>query len=771
MKKLILLLFVFFVAAAPAYAQKSFDMRYNEAVEYYTSKQYDKAIKVLDAAKKSPGVTKDQIAKANRLKSQCQASKQKQSDLNLSKESVFAPGIGQTDSIYVTAGKKWEVTSCPAWCETWKEDDVLFIEVLPNKESTPKKGIIEVSMGKERTAYILVSQEKRLDINCPVRVLTRPERAMVYIDSNQGMLSEDFVLSEGKHRIRIEKSGYERKDTTVVIGKENQDGAVYEFALKPLFATITVDVKPAEGYSFDVDPTLDISGNEVNLHPSIVQHFDVDKDISYYSIYDGNVIPLHPGQYVLRVAAKGFVPEKKNIEAVKAQNNHYEFTLVPICGTLSVSDEENAAGAVVFVDNKEVGTVPLEGVTLKTGVHVIRIQKPGHMTENEEYEVEVFEDKNTEYKVVMQRYGEYSLTSDPAYCKIYLDGKYEGTTPLQLRLKEGVHKLRAEKNGFYPVEQSLIPDLDNSAVIDIHLSLENAYPMTITCDKDSMDVVVSKGAGKNRVVYAEGVKTPATVQLPLSKTPYHLEILKSDKKTAYKGNFLFSKQQNNKVKVLTWTDGTPIISANWFLIKPSAFETLTTDIESGAKKPFQRVADASLSSLRILPGLTTNLVKASLFFQTDSSHLIYNEGENNELTLRDTGYKDVVMLPAFSILLINEEFRVGGSVLPFMDVDFLATYAWYPNLTKILPFTHMSGHDVFFGVELSSRMKIINFNLKAGMQGLFDGKANICRPGATNVTNGVYSTVDCTQPLQFVVTAGFTLGAGNSRGQNILRVF
>ena len=768
MKKLTLLLFVFLLAAAPAYAQKSFDMRYNEAVEYYTSKQYDKAIKVLDAAKKSPGVTKDQIAKANRLKSQCQASKQKQSDLNLSKESVFAPGIGQTDSIYVTAGKKWEVTSCPAWCETWKEDDVLFIEVLPNKESTPKKGIIEVSMGKERTAYILVSQEKRLDINCPVRVLTRPERAMVYIDSNQGMLSEDFVLSEGKHRIRIEKSGYERKDTTVVIGKENQDGAVYEFALKPLFATITVDVKPAEGYSFDVDPTLDISGNEVNLHPSIVQHFNVDKDISYYSIYDGNVIPLHPGQYVLRVAAKGFVPEKKNIEAVKAQNNHYEFTLVPVCGTLSVSDEENAAGAVVFVDNKEVGTVPLEGVTLKTGVHVIRIQKPGHMTENEEYEVEVFEDKNTEYKVVMQRYGEFALTSDPAYCKIYLDGEYAGTTPLQLRLKEGVHNLRAEKNGFYPVEQSLVPDLDDRVVTNIHLSLENAYPLTISCDRDSLDIVVSKGTGKNRVVYAEGVKTPATVQLPLSKTPYHLEILRSDNKTAYKGNFLFSKQASDKVKVLTWTDGTPFLTANVFVLGPK--EKIPV-----LGKDFRRIGDASLSSMRLLPGLTTNLAKASLFTGDAAAHVTYpaNDKYKNPLQPTDTedGYKDVAVIPAFSILLINEEFRVGGSVLPFLDVDFLATYAWYPNLTKILPFTHMSGHDVFFGVELSSRMKIINFNLKAGMQGLFDGKANICRPGTATVTNGVYTTVDCTQPLQFVVTAGFTLGSGNCRGQNILRVF
>ena len=769
MKKLILLLFVFLLAAAPAYAQKSFDMRYNEAVEYYTTKQFDKAIAVLDAAKKSPGVTKDQIAKANRLRSQCQASKQKLSDLNLSKESVFAPGIGQVDSIYVTAGKAWEVTSCPAWCDTWKEDDVLFIEVLPNKDSAPKKGIIEVSMGKERTAYILVSQEKRLDINCPVRVLTRPERAMIFIDSNQGMLSEDFVLAEGKHRIRIEKNGFERKDTTVVIDQKNQDGAVFEFNLKPLFATISVDIKPEDGYYFDVDPTLDISGNEVNLHPSIVKRFNVDQDISYYSLYDGNVIPLHPGQYVLRVGAQGFVSQKRNIEAVRAGNQHFEFKLTPVTGSLSVSDEENAAGAVVFVDNREVGTVPLDDVTLKTGSHMLRLEKPGHMTDYEEYEVEVIEGKNTEFKAVMQPFSEYSLTSEPAYCKIYVDGEYAGTTPLRLRLREGEHKIHIEKNGYYPTDRYLTPTFETE-VEEMQINLENAYPLLVSCDKDSIDVIISKGTGKNKVVYAEDIKTPATVQIPLSKTPYHIELVRSDKKPAYKGNFLFSKKSSNKVKILTWADGTPFITANGFIVRPNNIETLPAS--SGVLKPYQRVADATLSSMRLFPGMTTSLVKAGLFLQTDASHITYPASSKykEDLKFGDGGYSDTMMIPALSILLINEEFRVGGAVLPFMDVDLLATYAWYPSLTKILPFSHMSGHDVFFGVEVSSRMKVFNVNVKAGMQGLFDGKANICRPGVTGV-DGAYSIVDCSQPLQFVVTAGFTLGGGNCRGQNILRVF
>ena len=45
MKKFVLLLVVLLLTVSQALAQKSFDMRYSEAVEYYTGKQYDLAIK------------------------------------------------------------------------------------------------------------------------------------------------------------------------------------------------------------------------------------------------------------------------------------------------------------------------------------------------------------------------------------------------------------------------------------------------------------------------------------------------------------------------------------------------------------------------------------------------------------------------------------------------------------------------------------------------------------------------------------------------------
>ena len=104
MKKIFLLLVVLLLTVSQGLAQKSFDMRYSEAVEYYTGKQYDLAIKTLEAAKKAPGVTSDQKAQADRLLRQCRSALAKLGDLNLSKETILAPGEGVRDSIYVTAG-------------------------------------------------------------------------------------------------------------------------------------------------------------------------------------------------------------------------------------------------------------------------------------------------------------------------------------------------------------------------------------------------------------------------------------------------------------------------------------------------------------------------------------------------------------------------------------------------------------------------------------------------------------------------------------------
>ncbi len=767
MKKLVMILLAVVLTAAPAFAQKSFTMRYNEAVEYYTSKKYDKAITVLEAAKKSPGVTKAQITQANKLLNQCRSAKQKLADLNLSKEVLNFEGDGQTDSIYVTAGKKWDVTDAPDWLEVWAESDVLYVKAGSNESGDARKGTIEVSMGKERTAYVLVTQEKRLETVGSVAIRTIPDRAFIYVDREAGMLSERFELREGKHTIRIEKNGYERKDTTVVIGRNVDKGEIeYVFRLTPTFSTISVDIRPEEGYTFDSYPTLDVSGNAVNLHPSVIKSFNVDKDINYYEMYDGNRITLHPGQYVLKVEAEGFIPQTRDISVAKGAHGDFEFVLTPVTGTLSLSDEEYAEGAVAFLDDVKVGTVPVDGLKVKSGNHVLRFEKEGFMTSEPEYVITVPENKEAVFKVTMQRYSAYNVVTDPAYCKIYLDGKYQGAAPVRLILNEGEHGIRIEKNGYYPVEKWIIPDFATVEHTD-SITLVQSYPLLITADKDSLGITIYKGSGNSKVVYAGGVKTPATVNIPVSDTPYKLELTRNNRKRAWKGNIHFKDPDKSHVNLLSWGTSSTILGADWYAVAPKA------DFSSSLNKGYYRLAEGKFGGIDIFPGLTTYAFKASAFMQSDpSQQLVYPEPAPAE-----ADYKNVTWLPALSTFFINEEFRLGGALLHHLDANLLVTYAWNPglrfmsSLEQMFCFSHMEGHDVFIGGEINSRIKVINAHVKAGMQGYW-GKANICRPG--EIKNETPDTRFVSVPyknVQFVVTLGFTLGVGGTRGQNILRIF
>ena len=769
MKKLILLLLTLFVVSMPLYAQKSFDMRYNEAVEYYTTKQYDLAIKTLESAKKAPGVTKDQTTKADRLIRQCRSALTKLADLNLSKESLLAPGSGMRDSIYVTAGKQWEVTATPEWCSTSVDMDVLRITVDPNPFDEPRKGVIEVSMGKERTAYVLVNQEPKREITHQVYIRTVPERSIIFIDQNTGMLADQFTLSEGEHHVRIEKNGFERIDTMLVVPRNPSSADLYHrIELAPAFAMISVDIKPEEGLYFDSVTKLDISGIPVNLQPSQMKSFNVDQEISYYNLYEGNLIPLHPGQYVIRAESDGFKFGVQNIKIDKGETVHLDFTLSAIYGMLTVQDAENAGGARLFIDEKEVGEVPFFG-KVKTGHHTLRVEKEGFLPELERYEFDIDEEKDLLVNVSMKRYGTYHITSDPAYCRVSVNGEPVGTTPLKLKLREGYHVLQYEKEGYFPRSEEFVAQ--GGGEQEHRITLDKTYPLVVSSDVDSLKITISQGKGKNRVVYVDNVKTPAVVELPASNSLYRVQLTRSNLTKAYEGYFRYGGKRE-RLNLLSYSkEDFRFLGANYYLKRPAPCFAQMAD--NPLKKDFQRIGDVSFAELRIFPGMTTCVLKGTMFWQTDPSQRIsYYNAKGNPVTNEDP-YVNTTFIPAISALFINGEFRMGGAIHNNADICLMTSYAWYPPLTKMLRLTHMSGHDVFVGGEVSSRIPIFNVNIKAGMQ-FFYGQANILSPVKTSNVSDQYYSQSYVVPYnkaEFVVTVGFKLGDKDSKGNNILRIF
>lgn len=772
MKRIVILIIAFLLLMPMvSYAQKSFDMRYNEAIEYYTSRQYDLAIKTLDAAKKTPGVTSGQISRANMLINQCQAAKRKLNDLNLSKEQIMFSGTAQRDSIYVTAGKPWTITAQPDWCRTSIEEDILFIDIDANEDTQQRSGVIEVSMGKERTAYILVTQDKRSDIIRKVRIRTQPARSIVFIDQENGVLSENFNLAEGSHKVKIEKTGYEQKDTTIVVTADaTEDELDFLINMVPSFAMIQVNIEPEEGDYFDETPTMDISGRSVDLHPSKINSFNVDQNITYYELYENNVIPLHPGQYVIRVESSGFKGVTENVNISKGEKKVLNITLPAIKSYFSIQDAENATGAKVIIDDKEVGLVPIQNIMIKAGRHKLRVEKPHFLPEMDEYEFFLNEAEALTMNISMKRYSTYNLTSNPPYSQVIVDGIKKGTTPLTLVLTEGSHTIRMEKDGYFPHEEIIETDTVVEEQ-DINYSMPKTYPLLISCDAENINMTISNG----KSLFVKDEKTPSTVDLPTSKTPYRIKLTQgNDYSTIYKGWFWYTKGQRNHLRLSRYSiDGFQGFSVNYYLKKPAEYFGQTE-----LQKNYQRIGEASVAKLRLFDGLTTSLAKASFFAETNSQEKI-NYPISNGKEVSESVWKNISFIPAMTILFLNGEFRIGGGIHNLVDINLLATYCWYPNVSSFLPLSHMSGHDIFIGAELSSRIPIFNANLRMGFQSFY-GQANICRPAGgssfsfDNARYRFIGPVNYEVPFnnaEFVVSIGFTLGGKDSKGNSILRIF
>ena len=128
---------------------------------------------------------------------------------------------------------------------------------------------------------------------------------------------------------------------------------------------------------------------------------------------------------------------------------------------------------------------------------------------------------------------------------------------------------------------------------------------------------------------------------------------------------------------------------------------------------------------------------------------------------------------AASLLFLNGELRVGLPIFKQLDVAAVGTYTFYPQLTKVIPYSHVSGQDIFYGIELSSRISVLNANIKIGQQKLIDGKYNFLVTPSSEFSFANHSrkyNIVAFNQSQFIISIGFTLGQSPARGNNMIRV-
>jgi len=785
MKRLVCLL-TFLLLLLPAAAQSnkdSFQRFYDRAQNFYKKEQYNEAISVLQNALQTyapkNGTADPALAQlvkdANRLIEDCRLGIKRKNRLSLSKDTLVFGPRGGLDTIFIDAGQPSRLKaqcSAPAKCKVdTLAKDFLTVCLLPNPQNVAGKFGITLIMGSVKK-QITVLQEARPLTKKQVSVHTVPSGARISINGKTQIGSWEGILTPDTYTVSIEKDGF--KDVSKVLDipdDEREDAVIRDTVhLTRNFASITLEIVPEAGFSFNEDYPLACRLNG-NLVVDSGNSYDYDRRIQYYQPYQDGTIPVFPGTLNIRAEAPHF--HSLNPDPVRIQDGdtlHLRYEMKAIAGYLSLVDAGQADDARVLIDGKDRGTVrDITHLPILEGEHRIELRKPGFLAHDDFYLVNIRENMEQVVPIRMDRYKTLVVDSNPQ-ATVYVNGENRGRTctkPFVVLDTLSVGKLHIElheKGHMSCIEDHPI-DFSSPATDTLRYQLVPGHRLIITADKPDMLVTVRRQKGQLALPHLNNKPVPDTTILPWSPKRYYMEMrYPGSNRKAYKGYFSFKENSKDKVYILTWSHYyAQLLQGNYFLYG-SQNVCIGEPDANGQRKLYRNMGYAGVLNFRFIDGLSTSFARAALFMGTDKNVQAGQEDISN--------YQ---YLPAISVLAINGDFRVGGSPLHYMDVCALISYAWYPDIfRKLLGFSHVSGHDLFIGAEVSSHIPIFNIQLRAGYQ-MYPGlKAHLYNKNANDGSNDVsqgYTTYDMNVPGAFMLSVGFSLGSWDSKGNNILRLF
>jgi len=797
MKRFLCTLLFLSCLALPSLAQAynaDFDQILIEAREIFGNgkQQYERAREMVTQGLRLPNLSEAQTKDGKAFIERCNRAIGVRDRIEFTVDSLRVPAKGGRDSAGFIAGRPDDVkpgTGLPDWCCIERTaDGYVYLQLASNPYKTPREAQVELTVkGVRKKAVLHVVQEPRPDTQKQLIIQTNPRSALITVEKfapTNGLWERRLPSGEYRINVRTADNQYEPKDTVVVLRDDllDDEEIAVNLTLRPLFSRIDLNVVPEQGFAFGAEhqPRISINGNVVVEPKEEAYYYEDDRPLMKYCLYGDGTIPVSAGSVSIFVSAPGFRSADRDVFAPAGETVPVTIELPAVTGELRLVDEGRAAEATVLLDGTPVGTVEQiaqEGKPVLIGDHSIVIEREGFVPNEGMYAVHIEEGKRSSVPVSMYGKNVLDVKTDPAGARILLDGDPIGFSPLEgYELKEipgdPGHRftLTIERDSFLTVTRSILADFSRPETFSENHRLIPTHRLKISADDSGLRVTVKDNRKDPEAVrYAEKVELPAEVELPYREEPYYVELFRGGS-SAYRGKITFKDETSPKERVI------PSWSQHYQQILGCDFTLLgapTIDLECGDfSKGYHNYGSLSLGKLGFFDGYTSSVIHASMLFQSDSDVPLHvpNEGvgEREDYIINNAGY-----LPAISFFFINGEFRVGGAVSDYFDVDALFSYAWYPDFWKqLFKFSYVSGFDLFLGAELTTRLPWIDFNLKAGALMQPDMKAQIYVEGLnrSNPEKSFYA-YKLHRPVTFVISLGFTFGGHDSKGNSIWRVF
>lgn len=273
-------------------------------------------------------------------------------------------------------------------------------------------------------------------------------------------LREGYLALPGTYRLAAERSGYQRLDREIVVTSATRQRLA--IALVKLPGSLSVETPGVAGATV-------LAGGEVRGSTPLAG------------------IQLPAGEHQIIIRADGYAEFSQTVE-IEGLGRRQAITAVLIPASARVTVQSNTAGAVLWVDGKQVGELPVT-IDLPAGTRAIEIRAPRHKTWTRSIIVSAGEAQAIGPVALSPADAQLRVESAPPGASITLDGRYAGTTPAMLALSPGrEHRIAVSKQGYGTASRSVRLEAAEARDLKLALSSEVGH---VTLEVEPRDAVLN----------------------------------------------------------------------------------------------------------------------------------------------------------------------------------------------------------------------------------------------------------------------------------------
>lgn len=309
-----------------------------------------------------------------------------------------------------------------------------------------------------------------------VRIEVEPPDASVAIaDAVDLTLGGTWLLLEGDYEVDVRADGYTPLRAALRVNAD--DNQTHRFALVPLPGLIDFTSTPVAGADVRVDDSI----------------------IGQTPLYAAEVAA---GKRTISITAPRYQPYSIELDvAGRHAQQSVAATLAPNWASVTVTT--SPSGARVLVDEVDIGATP-GTFELLAGTRELRLKLPAHKSDVRRLDVVAGEALTLPGVVLQPADALLTVRSNPTAVAVTVDGKYQGTTPIEVSLQPArAHRIRLSKSGYAPVERTVTLGATEERTLDLAM---DALLGTVVIKADPADAEI--------VIDGQSRGTERTLRLP-----------------------------------------------------------------------------------------------------------------------------------------------------------------------------------------------------------------------------------------------------------------